>query len=123
MTNATATSINPLELERLQRFGGITLVRDLIDLFLVETPLQLRTAREALRTGDAQTVKLAVRSLRLSGTRLGAVRMQALTAEAESLADRDLAAVASLLWEIGREFDELQLQLQRVRPRFAAHAA
>src|SRR5919202_4891055 len=118
MTNATTASINPLELERLQRFGGTTLVRDLIDLFLVETPLQLRTAREALRMGDAQTVRLAVRSLRLSGTRLGAVRMQALTAEAESLADRDLAAVASLLCEMGRAFDELQLQLQRVRPRF-----
>jgi HPt (histidine-containing phosphotransfer) domain-containing protein len=123
MTNATAASINPLELERLQRFGGMTLVRDLIDLFLVETPMQLRTAREALSHGHLQSVELTMRSLRLSCTRLGAVRMQTLAAEAESLVGRDLAAVAALLYEMDREFEQLQSRLQAVRPRFTVSAA
>ena len=123
MTNVTAASINPLELDRLQRFGGITLVRDLIDRFLVETPMQLRTAREAMSNGHLQSVELTLRSLRLSCTRLGAVRMQTLTAEAESLVGRDLAAVAALLYEMDREFEQLQCWLERVRPRFVVHAA
>jgi HPt (histidine-containing phosphotransfer) domain-containing protein len=123
MTNATATSVNPLELERLQRFGGITLVRDLIDLFLVETPMQLRTAREALSNGHLQSVELTVRSLRLSCTRLGAVRMQTLSAEAESLVARDVAAVAALLYEMEREFERLHPLVEQERSRFAVHAA
>ena len=123
MTNATAASINPLELERLQRFGGITLVRDLIDRFLVETPMQLRTARQALSNGHLQSVELTVRSLRLSCTRLGAVRMQTLAAEAESLVARDVAVVAALLHEMDREFEQLHALLQQARPRFTVHAA
>jgi HPt (histidine-containing phosphotransfer) domain-containing protein len=123
MSNASVASINLLELERLQRFGGITLVRDLIDRFLVETPMQLRTARQALSNGHLQSVELTLRSLRLSATRLGAVRMQTLTAEAESLVARDVAVVAALLHEMDREFEQLHALLQQARPRFTVHAA
>jgi HPt (histidine-containing phosphotransfer) domain-containing protein len=73
-------------LDRLRRFGGGKLLKEMIGLFLSITPERLATARRAHEAGDLPTLERALHSLKGSAAQLGALRLQRLSAEGERLA-------------------------------------
>jgi two-component system sensor histidine kinase RpfC len=104
-------------LERLRRFGGDALVRDMSAILLADVPERIGAARAGLRARDAAAVRLATHAMKSSCAQFGAVAVARLCEEAEGAARRDeLAPVAPLLDAIEREFDHFRRWLDREVP-------
>lgn len=103
-------------LERLRRFGGDALLRDMIDLFLEHAPKRIAASRQALAANDLAPVRLSVHSLVSSCAQLGAEQMRRLSAEAEQAVANDPGALAGLLEALEREFAIVQPLLAAARP-------
>lgn len=115
---AADTSVVELDraLERLRRFGGDTLLRDMIDLFLEHAPKRIAASRQALAANDLAPVRLSVHSLVSSCAQLGAERMRRLSADAEQAVAADPGALAGLLEALEREFAVVRPMLAAARP-------
>ncbi len=103
-------------LERLRRFGGDALLRDMIDLFLEHAPKRIAASRQALAANDLAPVRLSVHSLVSSCAQLGAERMRRLSADAEQAVAADPGALAGLLEALEREFAVVRPMLAAARP-------
>ncbi|HEV2180007.1 MAG TPA: Hpt domain-containing protein [Gemmatimonadaceae bacterium] len=103
-------------LERLRRFGGDALLRDMIDLFLEHAPKRIAASRQALAANDLAPVRLSVHSLVSSCAQLGAEQMRRLSAEAEQAVANNPGALAALLEALEREFGVVQPLLVAARP-------
>ncbi len=77
---------DPAALERLHRWGGDALQRQLVEMFLSRAPEQLALARDAAARGDAEGVRQVAHALKSSAGQLGAVSVQRLCVEAEARA-------------------------------------
>ena len=113
--DATAVELEHA-LERLRRFGGDALLRDMIDLFLEHAPKRIAASHQALAANDLGPVRLSVHSLVSSCAQLGADRMRRLSAEAEQAVTRDPGALGALLDELAREFVAIRPLLVAARP-------
>lgn len=103
-------------LDRLKRFGGGKLLREMISLFLAAAPERLAAARSAAEAGDAAPAELALHSLKSSSAQLGAPRMQQLSERGEQLAKAGaLGEVARVVAELETEFAQVHAWLTRVR--------
>lgn len=90
--------------ERLRRFGGERLLRDMGAIFLDALPEGLATARRALAEGDAAGVGQVAHSLKSSAGQMGAVVVERLCQAMEAASRTgDLPALAALLGEAERE--------------------
>ena len=96
-------------LERLERFGGGTLLRQMIALFLTAAPERIEATRGAAVRGDGAAAELALHSLKSSSAQLGAMRMQRLSEQGEHLARN---GALEGLGEITRQLND---ELVRVR--------
>lgn len=103
-------------LERLRRFGGDALLRDMIDLFLEHAPKRIAASRQALAANDLAPVRLSVHSLVSSCAQLGAEQMRRLSAEAEQAVANNPGALAALLEALEREFAVVEPLLVAARP-------
>ena len=103
-------------LERLRRFGGDALLRDMIDLFLEHAPKRIAASRQALAANDLAPVRLSVHSLVSSCAQLGAEQMRRLSAEAEQAVANNPGALAALLEALEREFAVVRPLLVAARP-------
>lgn len=115
---AADTSVVELDsaLERLRRFGGDALLRDMIDLFLEHAPKRIAASQQALAANDLAPVRLSVHSLVSSCAQLGAERMRRLSADAEQAVAADPGALAGLLEALEREFAVVRPMLAAARP-------
>lgn len=92
-------------LERLKRFGGGKLLREMIALFLAAAPERIDAARGAGARGDASAVEAALHSLKSSSAQLGAMRMQRLSQQGEQRAhEGSIDDLSRLVAELDREF-------------------
>jgi len=88
-------------IERLKEWGGAELPRKMIDLFLTHSPERMDQIREGLSTGETRKAESGAHSLKSSAGNVGAVNLQKLAQEAESLAEKEeLARLAEMLPEI-----------------------
>ena len=100
--------------ERLHRFGGASLVRDMQAIFVEDVPERLEAARIGVAAGNRRAVVHAAHSLKASSGQIGAVAMQRLCADAERLAgEGPLDRVAPLLAAVEREFALVRAWLAR----------
>jgi HPt (histidine-containing phosphotransfer) domain-containing protein len=86
IAGAESPATDASALERLQRFGGGTLLQKMIGLFLTAAPERIQGTRGACERGDAAAAELALHSLKSSAAQLGAVRLQRLSERGEQLA-------------------------------------
>jgi len=107
---------DPEALARLERFGGVKLLNEMIALFLDIAPGRLSTAADGLDRGDAPTVEDALHSLKSSSAQLGAPRLSRLCEQGESVAHRgSLDGLGALLAECRDELGRIEAWLTSVR--------
>lgn len=78
--------VNPEPLAMLRILGGTALVRKALQLFLVNTPLQLAAIRTSLLTGDMETVRHAAHSLKSTSANVGTMQLSKLAGTLEQAA-------------------------------------
>ncbi|MBX3607828.1 MAG: response regulator [Piscinibacter sp.] len=106
------------QLRAMQDERQPSLVRELIDLFVADSPGHHAALRQAADAADAARLRaLAHRFLSVSEN-IGARRLSSLCVEVEGLARQGrLDGVPALVGEIGRERERVQAALLALRPR------
>jgi HPt (histidine-containing phosphotransfer) domain-containing protein len=103
-------------LTRLERFGGIKLLHEMIALFLESAPGRLSTAQRGLDNGDPSLVEAALHSLKSSSAQLGAPQLSRLCEQGESAAHHGrLDGLESLLHQCRGELGRVERWLASVR--------
>jgi CheY-like chemotaxis protein/HPt (histidine-containing phosphotransfer) domain-containing protein len=106
---ASPPSLDPACLDSLRRLGelaGRPLLREVIELYLAETPRLLKRMQEALLCSDAEDLAFAAHSLKGSSGQIGAVQVAALSAKIEQTAkSAELDATGALLDDLEREVE------------------
>lgn len=103
------------EVERLRRWGGEDLVREVLGLFLRETPERLMRMGTALAQSDLQETRNVAHSLKSSAGNIGATRVAELCRQLEAAAeDGRLEQARRLLKDIEGRFDEIRPELVRL---------
>lgn len=99
----------------LQEPGEPDLLRELVTLFLRDTPERLAALEDALAVDDLPTAARAAHSLKGSAANLGAADLQALASTAETHARAgDRQATEADLVQLGAEFGRVRVQLEDV---------
>jgi two-component system sensor histidine kinase RpfC len=113
---AEASSTEPEALARLERFGGRTLLNEMIALFLRSAPDRLSAAAAGVSDGDAAATENALHALKSSSAQLGAVRLSRLCDEGEAIARTGrLSSLGELLDASRRELESVEAWLNGVR--------
>jgi HPt (histidine-containing phosphotransfer) domain-containing protein len=99
-------ALDPAALDRLKRFGGGKLLREMIALFLVAAPERLAAARAGVDAGDASEMEMALHSLKSSSAQLGAMRMQRLSEQGEQLARSGSAGLADAIELLVKDLED-----------------
>lgn len=112
----TMDDLDQTVLSWLQKIGGPSLIRRMLDLFLEHTPKRLETARLGLQTGDFEAVERAAHSLKSSAGHLGIAVLQEAAENLEQAARaRQEALLAPCLQEIEGAAVRLMPLLQHYR--------
>ena len=116
ITGARLPDTDTAALDRLKRFGGGKLLREMIALFLAAAPERIDAARSAGSRGDASAVEAALHSLKSSSAQLGAMRMQRLSEVGEHRArGGSVEELPHLVSELDQEFARVREWLTRAR--------
>ena len=108
--------LDPDALARLERFGGVKLLREMIALYLENAPERLAAAEGGVAAGDAASTENALHSLKSSSAQLGALRLSRLCEEGETIArSGKLAGIAEIVVAGRAEFAEVQIWLHGIR--------
>lgn len=107
-TNAELPAVDPEALVRLERFGGIKLLREMIALFRAIAPARLATVDSAMAERDVAAAENALHSLKSSAAQLGAMKLSRLSEQGEVLAR------GAMVTEITELMEECRAELVRV---------
>jgi len=114
LANADVLDRKALEnIRSLQSEGAADILSQIINLFLEETPNQLKNLQQAIRDNDAGTVYSIAHSLKSSSANLGAMKLSALLKDLEEKGRRKaLTDTPSLFLQIENEFKRADKLLQ-----------
>jgi HPt (histidine-containing phosphotransfer) domain-containing protein len=115
-----APAINPQALEDLRTLSpgdGDAFLREIVALYLSDTPAQLAKLDRSLAAGDAEGFTRAAHSLKGSSANLGASAVRSAAERLERCARHEgLAGVQPLLVETKAEFARACAELQQLLP-------
>jgi HPt (histidine-containing phosphotransfer) domain-containing protein len=98
--------VDHAQIERLNEWGGPTLQRKMIDLFLTHAKERLDQIKEGLSIGNAEAAETGAHTLKSSAGNVGAQRVQRMAQEAEDYAEQGrLDDLQTLLPSLEQEFD------------------
>ena len=99
--------IDQSAIERLKEWGGADLPRKMIDIFLSNSPERMDQIREGISTETPRKSETGAHSLKSSAGNVGAVRLQRLAEEAESLAgNEEMSALGDILPRLEEAFED-----------------
>jgi histidine phosphotransfer protein HptB len=101
-------TIDRATLDELKDTAGAEFVQELIDTFLADAPLLLRSLRSAYSARDADAFRRAAHSLKSNSNTFGAKTLGALSRDVE-LSGLDAALAAN-----GASLDALEIEYSRV---------
>ncbi len=89
---------------------------ELIDIFLDDTPVRLKSMQEAVLGGDAEGSEAAAHALKSSCAQLGALRLSELCRQVEMAGKaRDLTGMTDVAREAGEEYERVSAALTRMK--------
>ncbi|MCD6384669.1 PAS domain S-box protein [Candidatus Sumerlaeota bacterium] len=101
----------------LQRVDGDEeLLKEILEVFLKDTPARIKSLKDAVSTKDAESIQRDAHSLKGSAGSVGAVALQELAAELERLGkakELDSARASELIQKIENAFKELEIVLNK----------
>ncbi|HWA86027.1 MAG TPA: Hpt domain-containing protein [Opitutus sp.] len=113
--------IDPQTIENLRKLNpgdNDEFLREIIAIYLEDTPRRLVELEQGLRTADRPTFTRAAHSIKGSSANVGAMAVRAV---AESLerrsANEDLAGLTGLITELKAEFERARLEFARLLQR------
>lgn len=113
---SSASILNPEAIQALRELGpdgDSAFLRELIDIYLTDTPKQLIQLEEALARQDATIVVRAAHTIKGSSGNFGAEDFASLAKQIESAGKaNNLAAAAALMPEFKRRFDQVAVALK-----------
>ncbi|HJQ18783.1 MAG TPA: Hpt domain-containing protein [Gemmatimonadaceae bacterium] len=108
--------VDEAAVERLKGFGGVKLVRGMVELFVQNAPVRASEAREAFDCGDAAALRAALHALKSSAGQLGASSVYAACIAGEELASRgELGPCAMHLQRIETDLPLVCEHLEHIR--------
>lgn len=115
---STSATLNPEAINALRELspdGGNDFLRELIDIYLTDTPKQITQLEHALAGNDAMGVTRAAHTIKGSSGNFGAEAFADLARQIESAGKTgDLTAAAALLPEFKRRFDHVVAALKEL---------
>lgn len=116
-TSAAAALEGQEAIDRLRRFGGDRLAREMIALFADSVPERFAAARAALVAADAETLVRTMHGLKSSSAQLGGIGAARLCAEVEHAARAEqLFGLAPAIERAEQAVGELVAWLARALP-------
>jgi two-component system, sensor histidine kinase and response regulator len=101
------------DLRELQEEGDPNILKELIELFLADVPLQLVVLRKAVEAGDVSSVGRIVHTLKGSCGNMGARSMGTLCTELEEIVrSEELSAAPELISRLEEEFGRARVALK-----------
>jgi len=115
MSNDPAIDSEAIEnLRALDTDGDNSFLREIIGIFLQDTPLRIADLHQSLAAGDVVRFSRAAHSLKGSASNLGATRLSGAASKLEQQSRHDgLASVGSHLPVIEAEFAAAKAELER----------
>ena len=112
--------IDPAALERISRLGGVTLVRQMIDLFFEHATGHMATLHAADEHSSLADLERAAHSLKTSAGNLGATGLHQVTEKIEAAtAASEPARFNGLIAECRTEFSRVSVRLAAIRASLA----
>ena len=107
--------IDQSAIERLKEWGGAELPRKMIDIFLSNSPERMEQIRDGISTETPRKAETGAHSLKSSAGNVGAIRLQSLAEEAESLAEKeDLSALGDIWPRLEEAFGDACEELKNL---------
>jgi HPt (histidine-containing phosphotransfer) domain-containing protein len=116
---ASVPPIDPNAIDALRSLSpdDDSFLRDLIRIFLKDSPERLAEIEEALAQGDATRMARAAHSLKGSSSNFGAIRLQAASEKVELLGRQGaLAGVPPLIPSLKAEYGAVRTALEALLP-------
>lgn len=108
--------LDPVALARIQRVGGVRLLREMLELFLQHAPARIGTAQASHREGNFRGVEQSVHSLKSSAGNVGARTIQHLADTIERMAvESEPERIGPLLLDLQTAWERLEPLLQRAK--------
>ena len=104
-------------LRALDPDGGDTFLREIIGIFLEDTPLRIAEIDQSLAAGDAGTFIRAAHTIKGASSNVGAASLRAVAEQLEHRSKKDgLADVTALVAELKTAFATAQTALKGLIP-------
>ena len=98
--------LDQAQIQRLKEWGGTDLQRKMIDLFLTHAGERVAQIKKGLAEQDPRGAETGAHTLKSSAGNVGARRLQELSTDAETMAERgELPSLQELFPSIEREFE------------------
>jgi histidine phosphotransfer protein HptB len=118
LTMPNTIIIDPEAIENLRALNpddGDAFLRDIVGIFLEDTPQRLAELRQSLLSGDQITFIRAAHSIKGSASNLGASQLRAIAEKLEHHSKQSgLVAVEAMIVEIEEVFDGTRAELSRI---------
>jgi HPt (histidine-containing phosphotransfer) domain-containing protein len=115
---ANNVSIDPEAIENLRALNpddDDAFLKDIIGIFLEDTPLRIAELKECLAAFDQPKFTRAAHSIKGSSSNLGAVKLRALAEQLEHQSrNSGLAGVEPLISELDNEFAVAKAELEKI---------
>ena len=116
---AEPPTLDPEAISNLRNLGGEDgdgFLREIVGIFLVDTPFRLAELDQALAAGDLVRFTRAAHSIKGSSSNLGATALQEAADRLEAKSRLSLAAVEPELAAVKMQFQQAKLALEQVCP-------
>ena len=120
-------NVSPIDFQILQNLSELdddddpNFLRDLINIYLSDAPQHLKTMKEAVILGDADSLKLASHTLKSSSANLGAVSFSEVCKELESISRAAVESGGTQTFDVGIARDwlfEAEVEWEKVQVAF-----
>lgn len=117
MTNDTLIDAEAIEnLRALNPDDGDSFLRDIVGIFLEDTPLRIAELRESFAAGDQARFTRAAHSIKGSSSNLGATQLRAISEKLEHQSRSTLNGLTGLIEELDVAFSATRAELERIAP-------